>query len=125
MVVGVLFGVLAAFNSIGENKLADLLYIIGITSCALSFVFCIICLYQPILSNQRMRENKALKAGVKLMEGFLPDDERTKELKIALEETQKESFNWFKLCRIYSYILFAASLVAVLLNIYIRYFSIY
>lgn len=120
-IVGVLFGVLAAFNSMGDCNYADLLYIIGITCCAISFVLCVICLYQPISANKHLREIKALKAGTKLLQSFIPDDDSTKELEQALAETQKKSFNWFKVCRICSYILFTISLLSVLINIYIRY----
>lgn len=122
-VVGVLFGVLAAFNNIGQNKLADLLYIIGIVCCAVSFVLCVICLYQPISANKRLREIKSLKATTKLCQSFLPDDATTKELEQTLEEAQQKPFNWFKLWRIFSYVLFAISLICVLLNIFIRYSS--
>ena len=120
-VVGVLFGVLAAFNSMGYCKYADQFYIIGITCCAISFVLCVICLYQPISANKNLREIKALKASTKLLQSFIPDDDSTKELEQALAEIQKKSFNWFKLCRICSYVLFAISILSVLLNIYIRY----
>ena len=40
-----------------------------------------------------------------------------------LEEAQQKPFNWFKLWRICSYVLFAISLICVLLNIFIRYSS--
>ena len=123
-IVGVLFGVLAAFNSIGECQCADIFYIIGITSCAICFVLCVICLYQPISANKHLREVKALKASTKLLQSFIPDDDSTKELKQALAEAEKKSFDWFKLYRVCSYVLFAVSLLSVLINIYIRYTAI-
>lgn len=55
-IVGVVFGVLAAFSNVGENKVADIIYFVGISFCLVCLVLCIICLFQPTHKLQKKLE---------------------------------------------------------------------
>ena len=77
MIVGVLFGVLAAFNDLGNNKIANILYIIGISCCALCFILCIICLYQPIRDNKFDKDAIAVYNADYEIVGHVANSERT------------------------------------------------
>lgn len=59
-IVGVVFGVLAAFGNIGENYVADCFYLVGVISSLISLVSCIIVLFQPIKILEKQKEQNLI-----------------------------------------------------------------
>ena len=59
-IVGVVFGILAAFGNMGENYVADCFYLIGIISSLISLVSCIIVLFQPIKILEKQKEQNLI-----------------------------------------------------------------
>ena len=55
-IVGVVFGILAAFGNMGENYVADWFYLVGIGLRLLCLVFCIIGIFQPTYILQKTQE---------------------------------------------------------------------
>ena len=55
-IVGVVFGILAAFGNMGENYVADWFYLVGIGLSLLCLVFCIIGIFQPTYILQKTQE---------------------------------------------------------------------
>ena len=119
-VVGVVFGVLAAFNSIGENLWADIFYIAGILCCGTCLVLCVICLCKPIYDNYNQVESAAFSAYEELVKAF--------ELEIAEEDQPKrlkKKHLPFRGMRIAAYILFGISIFCVIVKIGILFHSTY
>ena len=118
-VVGVVFGVLAAFNSMGQNFWADIFYIAGILCCGICLVLCVICLCKPIYDNYNLQESAAFSAYEELVKAF--------ELEIAEEDQPKREKKHlpFKKMRIAAYILFGISILCVLVKICILFYSMH
>lgn len=118
-VVGVVFGVLAAFNSMGQNYWADIFYIAGILCCGACLVLCVICLCKPIYDNYNQLESAAFSAYDELIKAF--------ELEIPEEEQPKRETKHlpFKEMRIAAYVLFGISILCVLVKICILFYSVY
>ena len=118
-VVGVVFGVLAAFNSMGQNFWADIFYIAGILCCGICLVLCVICLCKPIYDNYNLQESAAFSAYEELVKAF--------ELEIAEEDQPKREKKHlpFKKIRIAAYILFGISILCVLVKICILFYSMH
>lgn len=118
-VVGVVFGVLAAFNSMGQNLWADVFYLTGIVCCGACLVLCVICLCKPIHDNHNQQVNTACSVF----------DEFIKALNVNVAEENKpkieKKYMPFPKMRIASYILFGISIVCVLVKIGILFYSSY
>ena len=118
-VVGVVFGVLAAFNSMGQNFWADIFYIAGILCCGTCLVLCVICLCKPIFDNY----NQQVNAGY----GFFDDFVKTYDIEIAEKDQPKieKKHLPFREMRIVAYVLFGISILCVLVKIGILFYSTY
>lgn len=118
-VVGVVFGVLAAFNSMGQNLWADIFYMAGIFCCGTCLVLCVICLCKPIYDNYNQQESTAYSAYEEFVKAF--------ELEIAEEDQPKREQKHlpFKKMRIAAYILFGVSILCVLVKICILFCSVH
>ena len=55
-IVGVVFGILAAFGNMGENYVADWFYLIGLGFSILCLIFCIIGIYLPTYILKKTQE---------------------------------------------------------------------
>lgn len=123
-VVGVVFGVLAVFNNMGENQFADIVYIIGLTCCGLCLLFCVIGLYQPVYNESVRKNNNILKAFEDLTKVFASDQDQVKR---EIEDTEMEQIEErkptkaFKWLYIFSYILFGISVVCMMAKVIILY----
>lgn len=118
-VVGVVFGVLAAFNSIGQNIWADVFYMAGIFCCGVCLVLCVICLCKPIYDNSNHKEdaaNRVYEEMIKALDLEIVEEEQTKREKKRLP---------FKKLRIAAYVLFAVSISCVLVKMCILFYSTY
>ena len=118
-VVGVVFGVLAAFNSMGQNFWADIFYIAGILCCGICLVLCVICLCKPIYDNYNQMESAAYSAYEEFVKAY--------ELEIAEEDQPKREKKHlpFKRIRIAAYILFSISIVCFLVRIGVLFYTAY
>ena len=118
-VVGVVFGVLAAFNSMGQNFWADIFYMAGILCCGTCLVLCVICLCKPIFDNY----NQQVNAGY----GFFEDFVKTYNLEITEKDQPdiEKKHLPFREMRIAAYILFGISILCVLVKICILFYSAY
>jgi hypothetical protein len=118
-VVGVVFGVLAAFNSIGQNLWADIFYLAGILCCGTCLVLCVVCLCKPIYDNYNQLENAAYRAYEEVVKAF--------ELEIAEEDQPKREKKHlpFREMRNAAYVLFGISIVCVLVKICILFYTAY
>jgi hypothetical protein len=118
-VVGVVFGVLAAFNAMGQNLWADIFYMAGIFCRGTCLVLCVICLCKPIYDNYNLQESAAFSAYEELVKAF--------ELEIAEEDQPKREKKHlpFKKIRIAAYILFGISILCVLVKICILFYSMH
>lgn len=118
-VVGVVFGVLAAFNSMGQNFWADIFYLVGILCCGICLVLCVICLCKPIVDNHNQQVGTAY--GV--------FDEFIQAINVSVSEEDKPKMEKkrmpFQNMRTASYILFGISIVCVLAKIGILFYSSY
>ena len=121
-VVGVVFGVLAAFNNIGQNKCADIVYMIGLACCGLCLILCVIGLYQPIHNESVKKDNNIIKALNELIAVFTPEKAETEEgdsETLTIEEIKpNKAFKWM---RIGSHVLFAISIICMIAKIIIEY----
>lgn len=121
-VVGVVFGVLAAFNNIGNNKCADIIYIIGLVCCGLCLVCCVIGLYQPVHNAEVKKDNNILKAFNELIVVFtlgqknkVDDETKTEQIE---EIKPSRVFKWL---HIFSYILFGIAVACMVTKVIILY----
>ncbi len=125
-VVGVVFGVLAAFNNIGQNKSADIVYMIGLVCCGLCLILCVIGLYQPIHNESIKKDNNTIKALNELIVVFTPDKAETDKSEseaVQLDEIKpSNAFKWIRIC---SHILFAISIICMITKIIIEYILAY
>ena len=116
-VVGVVFGVLAAFNNIGENKLADIAYIVGLVCCGLCLLLCVIGLYQPVHNEQVKRDNNIIKACGDLINVFTVENEQTegelKETEQIEEIKPSKTFKWLHIC---SHVLFVVAIICMVIT---------
>lgn len=121
-VVGVVFGVLAAFNNIGENKLADIAYIVGLVCCGLCLLLCVIGLYQPVHNEQVKRDNNIIKACGDLINVSTVENEQTegelKETEQIEEIKPSKTFKWLHIC---SHVLFVVAIICMVIKIIILY----
>lgn len=119
-VVGVLFGVLATFNTIGQNIWADIAYLTGIICCGICLVLCVICLYKPIYDNNRHKESAIFYTFEALFHAYGKDKEFEEEF-----SDEPEKYFPFDKLRLAAYILFGISILCVLVKICILFYSAY
>ena len=120
IVVGVLFGVLATFNTLGVNMWADIAYLIGIICCGACLALCVICLYKPIYDNDRQKEN----AIYYTYEALFHAHDLDKEFEEEFKDEQDKYFPFDKI-RLAAYILFGISIVCILAKIVILFYATY
>ncbi len=118
-VVGVVFGVLAAFNTMGQDFWADIFYMAGILCCGTCLVLCVICLCKPIYDNYNQQESAAYSAYEELVKAY--------ELEIAEEAQPKRMKKHlpFREMRITAYILFGISIFCIIVKICILFYTAY
>lgn len=119
-VVGVLFGVLATFNTLGQNLWADIAYLVGILCCGACLVLCVICLYKPIYDNNRQKENAIYYTYEALFHACDLDKEFEEEFK-----DEPDKYFPFEKFRLAAYILFGVSVICILVKICILFYSIH
>ena len=108
-IVGVVFGVLASFNSMGHNLWADIFYVIGMISCGVSLCLCLICLYKPIYDNEQRKTHMINEVRSEL-------DSITG---ISTQKEQQDKSLLFEKVRMWAYITFGISIVCILIKIII------
>ncbi len=113
-VVGVLFGVLAAFNTMDECILADIFYLIGIISCGVCLCLCLLCLYKPVHDNEQKQ--------VDIIDDITEELKRAAEVEEQEQETEKEKPYPIESLRRWAYITFGVSIVCVLLKLITLFF---
>lgn len=105
-IVGVVFGVLAAFSNVGENKVADIVYFVGTSFCLVCLVLCIICLFQPTHKLQ----NKLVQNSIDFVNDFSKAASKISGEQFDMLEVKGKYSPNFKLLRISAYVCFCISL---------------
>ena len=105
-IVGVVFGVLAAFSNVGENKVADIVYFVGTSFCLVCLVLCIICLFQPTHKLQ----NKLVQNSIDFVNDFSKAASKISGEQFDMLEVKGKYSPNFKLLRISAYVCFGISL---------------
>lgn len=119
-IVGIVFGVLATFSSIGDYLFADILYLTGILLCGISLILCLICQTQPIHNSNIALENQ-LQDLCDEVNKFAKDAEEKNTTNI---QTAKPK-NIYKKLRFTAYILFGMATICLLVRIILLFFLVY
>ena len=120
-IVGVVFGILAAFGNMGENYVADWFYLVGIGLSLLCLVFCIIGIFQPTYILQKTQEQNLND----LVNEFEKAAAKQKGQKSDFQEEKVKISPIFKIFKIIAYICFALSLTCLVGRLIVLFLSAY
>lgn len=120
-IVGVVFGILAAFGNMGENYVADWFYLVGIGLSLLCLVFCIIGIFQPTYILQKTQEQNFND----LVNEFEKAAAKQKGQKSDFQEEKVKISPIFKIFKIIAYICFALSLTCLVGRLIVLFLSAY